>query len=51
MRLSFEQFWLRAALDSSPLWGAAKGEESYNLLGPAPKKALGVIARHDKKLI
>ena len=30
---------LRAALDSSPLWGAAKVEDSYNLLGHALKKA------------
>ncbi len=36
---------LRAALDSSPLWGAAKVEDSYNLLGHALKKALSVIAR------
>ncbi len=35
---------LRAALDSSPLWGAAKVEDTYNLLGHALKKALGVIA-------
>ena len=35
---------LRAALDSSPLWGAAKVEDSYNLLGHALKKALSVIA-------
>ena len=36
---------LRAALDSSPLWGAAKVEDTYNLLGHALKKALSVIAR------
>ena len=30
---------LRAALDSSPLWGAAKVEDTYNLLGHALKKA------------
>ena len=36
---------LRAALDSSPLWGAAKVEDTYNLLGHTLKKALGVIAR------
>ncbi len=35
---------LRAALDSSPLWGAAKVEETYNLLGHALSKALRVIA-------
>jgi Transposase domain (DUF772) len=36
---------LRAALDSSPLWGAGRVEDTYNLLGHAPRKALGVIAR------
>lgn len=36
---------LRAGLDSSPLWGAARVEDTYNLLGHALKKALGVIAR------
>ena len=36
---------LRAALDSSPLWGAAKVEDTYNLWGHALKKALSVIAR------
>lgn len=36
---------LRAALDSSPLWGASKVEDTYNLLGHALKKALSVIAR------
>lgn len=36
---------LRAALDSSPLWGAGCVEDTYNLLGHALRKALGVIAR------
>lgn len=36
---------LRAALDSSPLWGAGRVEDTYNLLGHALRKALGVIAR------
>jgi transposase len=36
---------LRAALDSSSLWGAGRVEETYNLLGHALRKALGVIAR------
>jgi hypothetical protein len=36
---------LRAALDSSPLWGVGKVEDTYNLLGHALKKALSVIAR------
>lgn len=35
---------LRAALDSSPLWGVGRVEDTYNLLGHALKKALGVIA-------
>ena len=36
---------LRAALDSSPLWGAGRVEDTYNLLGHALKKGLGVICR------
>jgi len=36
---------LRAALDSSPLWGAGRVEDTYNLLGHALRKALGVIGR------
>src|SRR5215813_3101061 len=36
---------LRAALDSSPWWGAGRVEDTYNLLGHALRKALGVIAR------
>ena len=36
---------LRAALDSSPLWGAGRGEDTYNLLGHALHQALRVIAR------
>lgn len=36
---------LRAALDSSPLWGAGRVEDTYNLLGHALRKALGVVAR------
>jgi Transposase DDE domain/Transposase domain (DUF772) len=35
---------VRAALDSSPLWGAGRGEDTYNLLGHALRKALSVIA-------
>jgi Transposase domain (DUF772) len=35
---------LRAALDSSPLWGAARVEDTINLMGHALRKALGVIA-------
>lgn len=36
---------LRAALDSSPLWGAGRVEDTYNLLGHALRKAVGVITR------
>jgi hypothetical protein len=36
---------LRGALDSSPLWGVGRVEDTYNLLGHALRKALGVIAR------
>ena len=36
---------LRVALDSRPLWGAGKVEDTDNLLGHALRKALGVIAR------
>ncbi len=37
---------LRAALDSSRLWGAARVEDTYNLLGHALRKALEVIAKN-----
>lgn len=40
---------LRAALDSSPLWGAARVEDTYNLLGHALRKALDVIARQQQR--
>lgn len=43
-RGGFSSGRLRAALDSSPLWGAAKVEDTYNLLGHALKKVLRVIA-------
>jgi len=36
---------LRAALDASPLWGAGKVEDTYNLLGHALRKAVSVLAR------
>jgi len=36
---------LRAALDSSPLWGAGRVEDPYNRLGHALRQALSVIAR------
>src|SRR5713226_5532081 len=34
---------LRAALDSSPVWGAGRVEDTINLMGQALRKALGVI--------
>jgi len=36
---------LRAALDSRPLWGAGRVEDTDNLLGHALRKAVGVLAR------
>lgn len=36
---------VRVALDSSPLWGAGRVEDTYNLLGHALKKALSVLGR------
>ncbi len=35
---------LRVALDSSPLWGAARVEDTYNLLGHTLKKAVRLMA-------
>jgi Transposase domain (DUF772) len=35
---------LRAALDSSPLWGAGRVEDTYNLVGHALNKVMRVIA-------
>jgi hypothetical protein len=36
---------LRAALDSTPLFGAGRVEDTLNLLGHALRKAVGVVAR------
>jgi transposase len=36
---------VRAALDSSPLWGAGRVEDTDNLLGHALRKLVGVVAR------
>src|SRR2546426_5870818 len=36
---------LRVALDSSPLWGAGRVEDTRNLLGHALRKALTLVAR------
>lgn len=33
-----------AALDSSPLWGAGRVEDTYNLVGHALKKVMRVVA-------
>lgn len=35
---------LRTALDSSPLWGAGRVEDTYNLMGHALKKVMRVVA-------
>src|SRR6266699_3418484 len=35
---------LRAALDSSPLWGAGRVEDTYNLVGHALKKVMCIVA-------
>ncbi len=35
---------LRAALDSSPLWGAGRVEDTYNVVGHALRKVMSVIA-------
>lgn len=35
---------MRAALDSSPLWDAARVEDTLNLMGHALRKPLAVIA-------
>jgi transposase len=40
---------LRVALDSSPLWGAGRVEDTYHLLGHALRKALSVIARKPRR--
>lgn len=40
---------LRAALDSSPLWGAGKVEDTYNLLGHALKKTLKLLAKQQRR--
>jgi Transposase DDE domain/Transposase domain (DUF772) len=36
---------IRGALDSSPLWGSGRVEDTYNLMGHALRRTLGVIAR------
>jgi hypothetical protein len=36
---------VRVALDSSPLWGAGRVEDTINLVGHALRKVLGVLVR------
>jgi transposase len=36
---------LRAALDSTPLFGAGRVEDTFNLLGHALRKAVGLAAQ------
>jgi hypothetical protein len=40
---------LRAALDSSPLWGAERVEDTYNLVGHALKKAISAVADQQER--
>src|SRR5205807_2011578 len=40
---------LRAALDSSPLWGAGRVEDTYNLGGHALKKVMRVVADQQRR--
>lgn len=40
---------LRAALDSSPLWGAGRVEDTFNLVGHALKKVLRVVADQQER--
>ncbi len=40
---------LRAALDSSPLWGAGRVEDTYNLVGHALKKIIRVVADQQER--
>jgi transposase len=42
---------LRAALDSSPLWGAGRVEDTHNLLGHALRKALALVARQSGRTL
>ena len=45
LRGGFGPRQLRLALDSSPLWGAGRVEDTVNLMGHAVRKLLGVVAR------
>lgn len=48
-RGSYNSNSLKIALDSSPLWGAARVEDTYNLLGHALRKALEIIAENTQE--
>jgi Transposase DDE domain/Transposase domain (DUF772) len=49
IRGGYNSHSLKIALDSSPLWGAAKVEDTYNLLGHALRKALSIIAENTQE--
>ena len=42
---------LRVALDSSPLWGAGRVEDTYNLVGHALKKVIRVVADRQERTL
>jgi Transposase domain (DUF772)/Transposase DDE domain len=42
---------LRAALDSSPLWGAGRVEDTHNLMGHALRKAIRVVADQQERTL
>jgi len=42
---------LHAALDSSPLWGAGRVEDTINLIGHALKKLMGVVAEQQGRAL
>jgi Transposase domain (DUF772) len=46
-RSGFSPHALRVALDSSPLWGAGRVEDTLNLVGHALRKALGIMAAQE----
>jgi len=46
-RAGFSSRTLRVALDSSPLWGAGRVEDTLNLVGHALRKALGILAAQE----
>ena len=42
---------LRAALDSSPFWGAGRVEDTYNLIGHALRKVIQIVAEQQEKAL